>query len=393
VSIAAGAVATVEVRIRNTGAVVDSFTVSIVGDAEAWATVEPAVVSLFPAAEGTVTVLFQPPRSADVAAGDVPFGVRVASREDDAGSVTEEGTVTVEPFALVSIELVPRTSRGSRRMAHDVSVSNHGNLAADVALRADDPDKALAFLLEPASMSVGPGTASFAKLKARPTKTFGSGPPQTHLFQVVAETPAGVPLSAADGMALQEPTRPRWLKRAVLWTLLGLIALVALWFLVLKPTVRSAAKEAALQAVAPPTIGNGGGGAKAAAPAAGAGAAAAGAGSATGASAPVGSGTPIDGRLFLTDKGSTEFTVPAKSVLQLTDIVLQNPAGNTGALRIQRGDTPLLVNELGNFRDLDYHFVAPIVFTAGQKLILSADCTSPGCSPSAYFAGFLLPAA
>ncbi len=45
---------------------------------------------------------------------------------------------------------------------------------------------------------------------------------------------------------------------------------------------------------------------------------------------------------------------------------------------------------LGNFRDLDYHFVAPIVFTAGQKLVLAADCTSPGCTPGAYFAGFLL---
>lgn len=377
-----------EVRIANTGTVVDSFTVTVVGAAAEWATVEPPTLSLFPGADQAVRVVFRPPRSADVAAGDVPFGVRVTSREDPAGSVTEEGVVTVAPFALVSLELTPRTSRGSRRMVHDVAVTNEGNQPAEVALQAADPDRALAFAVDPPAVSVAPGQASFARVKVRPAKTFGSGPPITHLFQVVATAGGGdEPVAAADGMAVQEATRPPWFKRAVVWSLLGVLLLAALWFALLKPTVRSAAKEAAREATAPPTIGPGGGGSSSGSDDAASSSTGSGAGTAaTG----TGTSTPIDGRLFLTDKGSTDFTVPDGVSLQLTDIVLQNPAGNTGTLRIQRGDTALLVVELGNFRDLDYHFVAPIVFAGGQKLVLAAECTSPGCTPGAYFAGFLV---
>ena len=383
-----GGEAAVDVRIANTGTVVDSFTVTVVGAAAGWATVEPAAVSLFPGADQTVRVVLRPPRSAEVAAGDVPFGVRVTSREDPGGSVTEEGVVTVAPFALVALELTPRTSRGSRRMVHDVAVTNDGNQPAEVTLQAADPDRALAFVVDPPAVSVAPGTASFARVKVRPAKTFGSGPPITHLFQVVATAggPGDEPVAAADGMVVQEATRPPWLKRAIVWSLLGLLLLAALWFALLKPTVRSAAKEAALEATAPPTIGPGGGGSSSGSDDAASSSAAAAGTATTG----TGTSTPIDGRLFLTDKGSTDFTVPDGASLQLTDIVLQNPAGNTGTLRIQRGDTALLVVELGNFRDLDYHFVAPIVFAGGQKLVLAAECTSPGCTPGAYFAGFLV---
>jgi hypothetical protein len=319
----------------------------------------------------------------------VPFGVSVTSREDPGGSVTEEGVVTVAPFALVALELTPRTSRGSRRVVHDVAVTNDGNQPAEVTLQAADPDRALAFAVDPPVVSVAPGTASFARVKVRPAKTFGSGPPITHLFQVVATAGGpggGDPVAVADGMVVQEATRPPWLKRAVVWSLLGLLLLAALWFALLKPTVRSAAKEAAREATAPPTIGPGGGGSSGSD-----GSSESSADSGSGApAAGTGTSTPIDGRLFLTDKGSTDFTVPDGASLQLTDIVLQNPAGNTGTLRIQRGDTALLVVELGNFRDLDYHFVAPIVFAGGQKLVLAAECTSPGCTPGAYFAGFLV---
>lgn len=377
-----------ELRVRNAGGVVDAFTMTVLGAAAEWASIEPAMVSLFPGAEETVRVVFRPPRSADVAAGDVPFGVRVASREDTAGTVTEEGVVTVEPFAVVGIEVVPRTSRGSRRMEHEVAVSNHGNLAAEVSLRAVDPDDGLVFAFDPPSVAVAAGAAAFSKVKVRPRKTFGSGPPQTRTFQVVAEA-GGQPVAVADAMAVQEATRPPWLRRAIVWSLIGLVALVALWFGLLKPAVRSAAKEAAQESVTPPTIGPGGGGSGSGS---GSGASSGDASSSAGggAVAAAGAGTPIDGRLFVTEPGSTDFTVPDGTTLQLTDIVLQNPAGNTGTLRVQRGDTALLVVELGNFRDLDYHFVAPIVFTTGQKLVLSADCTSPGCTPGAYFAGFLV---
>ena len=394
VTVVPGSEASVELRVHNNGSVVDEFSFEVVGDAAAWSTVSPPTLNLFPGADGVARVSFRPAQSADVVAGSVPFGVRVSSRSDPSGSVTEEGTVEVQPYVVVGVDLVPRTSRGRRRMVHDVAVDNHGNSPVTVSLAADDPDQHLAFELDPPTMTVAPGEAVFSKLRVRAVTKHPSGPPMTRPFQVVAASPEGQPYAMAQGMAVQDPLRPRWLKKALMWTLIGLVAAGLLWAALLKPTVESAAREAVKDEETPVTIGPGGSGSEDGASSGSGSGSDSGSGSGDGdtvddSGVTVGSGRPIDGRLFLTAPGTTDFTVPEGQVLQLTDIVLQNPGGNTGSLRIQRGDTPLLVVELANFRDLDYHFVAPIVFTGGQKLVLAADCTSPACSPGAYFAGFI----
>ena len=76
------------------------------------------------------------------------------------------------------------------------------------------------------------------------------------------------------------------------------------------------------------------------------------------------------------------FAVAAKKILTVTDLVLQNPGGEFGQLTIRRDPDPLttgdeqvlLVSRLENFRDLDYHFVTPIIFKAGQELQVIVTC-------------------
>ena len=313
------------------------------------------------------------------------------SKEDEAGSVTEEGTVEVGSFAAVTLELVPRTVRGRRSAATDVAVENRGNAPANLTLGASDADRLLAFDVATPGLAVAPGSAAYSKLRIRPVSRFRRGPAQTRMYQVVAEDEAGAAVATADGMMVQEATEPPWLRKAVLWTVLGVIALVALWFALVKPTVRSAAKDAVKPETTPVTIGADGksSGGSGSSGSGGSGTTASTTVDAGSAGGGVGTGTPIDGRLALTEPGEQSFTVPNGQVLQLTDIVLQNPAGNSGPLQIRRDDGALLVVELANFRDLDYHFVAPIVFKGGQKLVLAASCTSPSCTPGAYFAGFI----
>src|SRR6266511_26209 len=106
-----------EVQVRNAGSVVDQFTVDVVGFARDWAVIEPPTINLFPGAEATARVLFRPPRSSEVQAGPVPFGVRVLSREDPRGSVVEEGVVDVAPFADLKVELVPSGSTATTSAA------------------------------------------------------------------------------------------------------------------------------------------------------------------------------------------------------------------------------------------------------------------------------------
>ncbi|HET9442897.1 MAG TPA: hypothetical protein VFO65_06210 [Acidimicrobiales bacterium] len=395
-----GSQAEVVLRIRNTGSVVDQYQIEVLGDAAAWAQAEPDTVSLFPGADAGVRIVFSPPIRAGGPVGEVPFGVRVTSKEDPGATTVEEGVLDVAPMLAVTAELQPRNSRGSRRAEHTLAIDNRGTRAATLTLAADDPNQGLAFAIDPPQVTAAPDTASFVKVKVRPIKPFRRGAPRTHQF-TVAVSEGEMPLTVAEGMMVQEQTEPPWLRRALLFGLLALLLLVGLWFAVLKPTVRSAAQEAAKEAVTPSTIGSGdggggsdGGGGGGGGGEDGGGEDGAGEDGGGGADVETGGGTgaggqTISGRLFLTAAGSTEYAVEAGKTLQLTDIVLQNPSGDTGRLEIRRDGTPLLVVELGNFRDLDYHFVAPIVFVGGQKLELVAECTSPTCTPGAYFAGFL----
>ena len=134
VSVEPGQSVSVELRVRNTGAVVDEFIFDVLGDAAAWATVEPPSLSLFPGAEGNARAVFAPPRAASTPAGSIAFGLRARSKEDPAGSAVEEGTVVVGAFMDPHAELVPRTSRGSGSGSHDLAIDNRGNarLSAEI---------------------------------------------------------------------------------------------------------------------------------------------------------------------------------------------------------------------------------------------------------------------
>lgn len=376
VAIEPGGVVTTQVHVRNTGATADLFTFAIEGAAGVWTTVEPGSLSLLPGADGVVQLTFAPPRSAGVAAGEVPFVVRVMSREEPGAMVVEQGTAQIAGFRQVTAELVPHTSRGRRGGRHDLVVDNRGNSRVSATLSAIASDNAIVFSFEPPALAADPGTATYSRLRVAARKRFFSGPSVSHPFQVLIETDGAPPMSV-EATFLQEPILSQWVAGAAA-ALVGLVLVLFLfWLGIIRPELRSEARRAvnrelraggALSTRGPAQQDATGGAPRASGTAA---------------------GTPIDGRLFLKAAGTTSFEVPSGKSLSLTDIVLENPAGNTGTLQLQRDGTALLVVGLDNFRDLDYHFVSPIVFTAGQKLELVANCTSIGCSPGAYFSGLL----
>jgi hypothetical protein len=90
---------------------------------------------------------------------------------------------------------------------------------------------------------------------------------------------------------------------------------------------------------------------------------------------------------------STPAVIPDGQQFLMTDIVFQNSAGDTGTFRVLRGTDVLFEIGLNNFRDLDYHFVTPIVVdpAAGQNLTVAVACqvtvNNGPCTASAYFAG------
>ena len=381
-----GSQVSVAVRVRNTGSVVDQFTFQILGDAGAWATVQPGTLSLFPSAEETATIAFSPPRSASVPAGQMPFGVRVISKEDPGGSVVEEGVLDIAPFSDVFAELAPRTSRGSGGATHDLAIDNRGNAPLNAALDAVDPDRLLTFDIKPPGVMADPGTAAFAKVAVRPRRRFWRGSSRTRPFQVLIDSP-GVASVTVDGTLVQEAILPPWFIRALL-LLLGLLALaVVLWIFLVRPAIQATASERtedilAQVGITPPPGGfDNDGGDTSPSPTAD-----------TSGSASPSPGTPVvaglgqllDGRL---EAGGQPLAIEAGKTLFITDLVFSNPSDTAvGDIRLERSGQALLVLRLENFRDLDFHFVTPIALIAGQQLTLGCPGGCPGAA--VYYSGY-----
>jgi hypothetical protein len=386
-----GGEAAVDLTVRNTGAVVDQFTIEVLGDGGAWATPDPPTLSLFPGAEGAARITFRPPRAPSTTAGRVRFGVMVRSREDPEGSVVEEGTLDVAPFLAPSAELIPRTSHGGRGGRHDLAIDNRGNTRLEAALDGIDPDRQVRFDFEPPNLAVEPGVAGFARVLVKPVRTFWRGPAKSRPFQLAVQpdAPSAEPV-LLDGTFLQESILPWWFVRALLLAAALLIAAILLWVFVLQPQIKSTAAETLIEfGFSPkPTAPDGGPGPD-------------------GSPTPIPSGAVIvspapdvgrlsvDGRLDATNNQVS----PPEGSLFITDLVFSNPTGASGDLVLQRvtpdAITQLLVLRLENFRDLDMHFVTPITINQGHSLVLVPSCTAPvppateACAPAVFFSGYV----
>lgn len=411
-----GTEASCSIRVRNTGMVVDQVLLDVLGDAGLWSTVEPDQLNLLPGTDGLARVVFRPPRSAAVPAGNVPFAVRAMSQEDPDGSTIEEGAVEVSPFSDVRAVLMPGTARGRRRAKYQLIIENEGNTPVHAAVSVADPDLLLEFKVKPETLVAQPGTATFVRLYAAPKKRFFKGPDRTVPFQALLQADGCAP-ATVNGAMIQEQILPTWLLPALAIVAAAAAALTVLWFTVLKPTVQTAASQAATQAVNANTQQLTSSAAKAsqaadqanqAAQRANSAAAGTGTTAATGANGKNGSsatpgasgaaaGTPVSSLLTVNAPPSTTYDavpyiIPANEKLDVTDIVLQNPLGDTGLLQIRAGTTVLFVFGLANFRSIDYHFVQPLVFTTSAPLVLAVQCQNTGgkaCADGLSFSGTL----
>ncbi|GGZ31554.1 hypothetical protein GCM10010387_26930 [Streptomyces inusitatus] len=414
-------------RVLNSGDTVEEYRFEVVGACAAWATVEPAALSLYPGSSESATLTLRPPRDPSVPAGETPFGVRVVPTSGQGEPVVPEGRVIVLPFTEVTAELVPNSSHGALRGRHQLAVDNRGNTPIAVRLGSrSGTERARVSFNEP-ELRIEPGRAEFGGLRITPVKRLWWGTPVTHPFQalVTPAAPEGVEAPdpvVLDGSYQQEALLPRWLPRAAVITALLVVALIGLWYALLRPAVKSAAREAITpEAIASataqgmPTPGgeadsganSGASGEPGASPGSGTGTssgtssgASSGANSgATGGPSPSPSPSPSDGssaegsgepaptsaQLQVRDSvggGSNTaaaLEVPDGKTFRLTDIVIQNPQGDAGTVTVSAGESGTVLSlALENFRDSDYHFVTPILVPEGGQVTMTVNCRKVG---------------
>ncbi len=96
------------------------------------------------------------------------------------------------------------------------------------------------------------------------------------------------------------------------------------------------------------------------------------------------------------------YSVPTNQVFSLTDLVFENPQGDSGDLDLDQDIsghcTTLFVEGLANFRDLDFHWVTPLTFPANSSMVLvliGCDLTVPNpgttCNDGMAYTGVVKP--
>lgn len=405
----------VPVTVRNVGDIVQAYDIEVLGIPQRFATVDPPSLSLYPGTSGTAVISLLAPRSSEIRAGDFPMGVRVTPTGSADEPVTQETSVRVLPFLDTTAELIPRTTRGRRGAVHDLAVDNRGNVPIKCIISGEDANGTLRFEERPQIIEIGPGEARFAAIAVRPVQGFWRGPARTHPFLVDITPEDSAPVTL-DGTHLQEPRLPPWLFKALAALLALLLLLLALWLLLLRPAINAMAKDAVAEDVAAAQ-----GAAEQAAQAAQAadqskqGAQDA-EGGAKDSEADVKDtkdkvnkvlgdnplGVPTSRRLLVrVAEGSTAtetFTVADNRTLGITDVVFENPQGDSGTLELTLDGQTRLTLALENFRAMDYHFVTPIEVEGGQRVGLRVTCRAAGeppgvdpaptrCAISAYVGG------
>lgn len=222
-----GREASLTVRVRNRGTIVDRYDIVVVGPTAPWASVDQPSLRLFPDKEGEARVTFRPPRAPNPAADTYPFGIFVKAASDPDASTVEEGRITVAPFVELVTEIVPQTSRGSRSGSHEVTIHNAGNSVADVSIKATDPDRLLSFTITPERTGLRPDGAATVRARVKPKDTFLMGPPKRVPFSVQVDEPTAGSYQLPATLE-QQAMIPGWVKPLAGLAIAGLAAIVFL---------------------------------------------------------------------------------------------------------------------------------------------------------------------
>ncbi|WP_412542696.1 zinc ribbon domain-containing protein [Longispora sp. K20-0274] len=185
-----GETATVTFSVHNGGTRVEQFALVVLGPAAAWATVEPATLSVYPGDRAEATVRFAPPRTSASPAGRAGFRVQAASTVHPGLVAGSDGTLDVGVFRELGAVLVPQNTSGRGRTRHVLEVTNAGNVVEPVRITASDPDGRLRFGLPAGELSVPPGGTAVPVTVTAPWRFVGAPRPHRFTVQVTPRPPA-----------------------------------------------------------------------------------------------------------------------------------------------------------------------------------------------------------
>lgn len=211
VAVEPGGQARVVVTVVNEGSVVEGYRVEVldnvtgtgpdVAGPAAWSEVLPAEgagegmqgdpdLTVYPGHQQSAVVVFSPPAGTRAPGGRCAFAIRVRSVLDPGSSTVVEGDVEIGKVTAVQARLVPVSSAGRWQGRHVVELSNWSNVPVTLDVRAEDPDRALGFMVHPDTVQLPVGASTPVRLRVRTRHPRLRGA-TTRLPFTVHATPAG----------------------------------------------------------------------------------------------------------------------------------------------------------------------------------------------------------
>ena len=208
------------------------------------------------------------------------------------------------------------------------------------------------------------------ELLATPRSRFWRGEPRVHTFTVDVVHP-GLPAQTLIGTYEQHPRLKPWVQPALIGAVGGLLLSALAWATIGRPLTQSIADDAAADALEADRVALEERIAELDAAAAEA---------AELPARPADRSAPGDQlQRSVNPSSSRSPSRPVGCCRSPTSCCRTRPAA-VGTLALRRDGETLLESNLANFRDLDFHFVAPFRFRAGSTIELEVVCQAPGAT-------------
>ncbi len=368
-----GQAAALSLHLQNNTTAEQVVTLRVAGELAAQTVLQTETIYLDPNEHFEVPVIVD--ANVSLVAGPHNCVVEVSA---DNKTTSAAAIVQIDATAAWTARLGPEQSSSPTGGRHKVALDNLGNVPVTVEIATSTEADVVADIAAP-TVNIDGGKSANVELRITPHSRFWSGPPVEHPFSV-SLVGSNDEQWSLDGLYTQGPRVQPWVVPALAGMLGALLFGTLAWFLLLRPAVEDIAREEAaeLDAFQQDELD-----------------------AAAKEASELPLGEPTDLRLTVQGNPGTTVTESfdfdqngSRRVLSVTDVILQNPTGAVGRLELLRDGEVWLNQEMANFRDLDFHLVAPFQFDSGSTISLRVTCQTPGpgttsCEASATTAGFV----
>lgn len=405
ISVQPGESTSLSLAVENVSDRTESYTVIPAGLAAAWTTVTRPNITLFGGSRDVIEVVIRPPAIHTTSAGPTAVAVRVIPQGTPDDAVVAETIASITPFDDRRVTALQPVQRGRKRATFEFMVENHGNNLASCRLHLVDPSSRVDGTFDPPAVGVAPGSSSLVRLKLTAQRSFLRRTERQLDFEIEAVEQDHTP-AAGRATLIQPPTIPAGSLAKAIAAAAAVVAVIAGWFVVVKPAIEDAAADAVQEQIG--DIGDTGDLGDL--------------GDATDGTVPSSvtlpvdevtpepeavvaeqAGEPTDFRISV-DVGinqdrSESISIAPDSQFLLSDVVFQNTNGDLGTAQLLRNGDLLYEIDLGamNSGNEFQPRVTPIPFEPNDNLVLAVSClaagrtSGTGCEIAVLLGGRLVP--